>query len=144
MTDNAIISANNAIAIPTQNSEAGASYCSIVPTGDRTNDAKIFAALNNPEYRIADYINKKIAVENFLIEIQEILNDETGEIERAPRVVLIDEKGKAYQSVSVGMLNAVKNAVQVFGMAPWEPALQVEIKQRPTKSGSMLTFDVVG
>ena len=130
------------LAATTEN--VGQTVCSIAPTGNRKEDARIFSALNNPEFRLANYINKKIAVTDVLIEIREFLNEESGEIETAPRVVLIDEDGKAYQAVSKGLFNAVKNAYQVFGAAPWNPALEIEVKQVPVGKGSMLTFDVVG
>lgn len=126
------------------NENIGQTVCSITPTGNRKEDARIFAALNNPGCRIADFINKKIKVANVLIEIREIFNEESGEIETVPRVVLIDDDGKAYQAVSIGIFNAVKNAYQVFGAAPWEPALEIEIKQVSVGKGSMLTFDVLG
>lgn len=135
----------NTLAMVSATSEnVGQTVCSITPTGNRKEDARIFSALNNPEYRIANFINKKIAVTDVLVEIRELLNEESGEIETAPRVVLIDEDGKAYQAVSKGIFNAVKNAYQVFGAAPWEPALEIEIKQVAVGKGSMLTFDVVG
>lgn len=134
----------NALATVSATAEnVGHTVCSITPTGNRKEDARIFSALNNPEYRIANFINKKIAVTDVLVEIRELLNEESGEIETAPRVVLIDEDGKAYQAVSKGIFNAVKNAYQVFGAAPWEPALEIEIKQVAVGKGSMLTFDVV-
>ena len=122
----------------------GKMVCSIKPSGDRKEDAKIFAALNNPEFRISNFINKKIKVQNVLVEIREILDEDTGEIETAPRVVLISDDGKAYQAVSKGIFNAVKNAFEVFGAAPWDPALEIEVKQVPVGRGSMLTFDVIG
>lgn len=135
----------NALATVNATAEnVGQTVCSITPTGNRKEDARIFSALNNPEYRIANFINKKIAVTDVLVEIRELLNEESGEIETAPRVVLIDEDGKAYQAVSKGIFNAVKNAYQVFGAAPWDPALEIEIKQVAVGKGSMLTFDVVG
>ncbi len=135
----------NALAKLAATSEnVGQTVCSIAPTGNRVEDAQIFAALNNPEYRVANFINKEIAVANVLIEIRELLNEETGVIETAPRVVLIDKDGKAYQAVSKGIFNAVKNAYQVFGPAPWEPPLKIEVKQVAVGKGSMLTFDVIG
>ena len=135
----------NALAtIAPTNENIGKMVCSIQPTGNRKEDAKIFAALNNPEYRIANFINKTLKIANVLVEIREILNEDTGEIETAPRIVLISEDGKAYQAVSKGMFNAVKNAFEVFGPAPWESPLEIEIKQIPVGRGSILTFDVIG
>lgn len=136
---------NNALAKLAVSSETvGQTVCSIQPTGNRKEDARIFSAMNNPEFRIANFINKKICVTDVLVEIREILNEDTGEIETAPRVVLIDEDGKAYQAVSKGIFNAVRNAFNVFGAAPWDPALEIEVKQVAVGKGSMLTFDVVG
>ena len=121
----------------------GASYCSIkADPADRDAAGRVFNALNNPEHRVADFINKKISVKDVLVEIAEVVNEDTGEVEQAPRVVLIDEKGEAYQSVSVGMFTAVKNAIKVFGAPTWEPPLGIVIKQKAVGKGSMLTFDI--
>ena len=116
-------------------------YCS-VKGGDRATKAKVYNAMNNPEHKVGDMINKTINVKDVLVEIIELANEETGEIEEAPRVVLIDDKGQAYQAVSQGIFSAVKNAIQVFGAPTWEEPLPCLIKQVPVKSGSMLTFDI--
>lgn len=119
----------------------GASYCSInIDSEDRATAAKVYNALNNPEGRISDMINKDIAVKDVLIEITEVVNAETGATEQAPRVVLIDEKGKAYQSVSVGMYGAVRNLVKIYGEPTWEPPITCTVIQKKTGKGSMLTL----
>lgn len=123
--------------------EPGTMFCSIERDGNRESDAKIYNALNNPAGRIADLINKTIPVQDFLVELREIVNEETGELDRVPRVVLITPDGIGYQALSKGMFGAIRNAVISFGPAPWKPALDMEIKQIPTKNGSMLTADVV-
>lgn len=139
---------NNKLAIATINNIAaapvGSMVCSIKPDGNRATAAKIYAAMNNPEFRLADFINKKIKVTDYLIEITEIANEETGELSQVPRVVLIAEDGKSYQATSYGIANSVRNLVQAVGAAPWAPALEVEVKQRPTKRGSMLTLALIG
>lgn len=123
--------------------DAGTMLCTIAADpSDRETMAQIFKALNDPTHRVADYINKEIPVENILIEAADILDDETGEISRVPRVVLITPEGESYQAVSMGMFNAVKNAFRCYGQAPWKPALTFAIKQKPVKNGSMLTADV--
>ena len=140
MTDN-----TNALAtVAATQDNIGKMVCSIKPTGNRKEDAKIFASLNNPEFRLANFINKTLKIQNVLVEIFEIMDVETGEIDTAPRVVLISEDGKAYQAVSKGIFNAVKNAYEVFGQAPWDPPLEIEVKQIAVGKGSMLTFDVQG
>lgn len=122
----------------------GASYCSIQADGDRKSAAKVYNALNNPDDRIANMINQDIPVTDVLIEVTEIVNDETGDVSTVPRVVLIDDKGKTYQAVSLGMFNAVKNAITVFGAPTWQPPLVFTIKQKPVRNGSMLTAEIKG
>lgn len=122
--------------------EAGATFCSIVNDGTRENASKFYNAMNNPEFRVADFINKVIRVKDVLVEIRDLINEETGEVDRVPRVVLIDDEGKGYQATSKGIYGAVKNAYIAFGSAPWDEPLEFTIKQRPTKNGSMLTADI--
>ena len=123
--------------------ESRSSYCSI-KGGDRKTKAKLYNASNNPEHKVGDFINKTIKVKDVLVEVINIADEETGEVETAPRVVLIDDKGKAYQAVSTGIFNAVKKAISIFGEPTWEEPLEVTIKQIPVgKGNSMLTFDVV-
>ena len=118
----------------------GASWCSINADGDRDKAKKIYNALNNPDERVANMINKKILLTDVLIEIRDIVDEETGIIEQVPRVVLIDADGKSYQATSVGMFNAIVNLINAFGEPTWAEPLEVEVKQVPTKRGSMLTL----
>lgn len=128
-------------------------YCS-VQGGDRKTKALIYNAANNPEHKVADFINKTIMVKDILVEMIELpktdgkdneILDENGQpiLEVAPRIVLIDDKGKAYQAVSAGMLSAIKRAIQIFGSPTWDEPLPMLIKQVSVKNGSMLTVDVV-
>lgn len=127
------------------NADAGTTYCSIqAQPSDRDAATKVYNALNDPDHRINDFINKDIMVTDVLIEMVELANEDTGIVDKCPRVVLIDENGESYVSVSVGMLNSVKNAMLCFGEAPWTPALVFSIVQKPTKNGSMLTAKVHG
>ena len=116
-------------------------YCS-ANGGTAEEKKKVFNALNNPKYKVQDFINKKIKIKDVLIEAIDIVDDETGEIDTCPRVVLIDEKVEGYQAVSMGIYGAIKNLKQVFGAPTWEPALECEVKQVQVKNGSMLTLEV--
>ena len=116
-------------------------YCS-VQGGDRKTKALVYNASNNPEHKVADFINKTINVKDVLVEIIQVENEETGELEEAPRVVLIDDKGAAYQAVSAGMFSAIKKAIQIFGQPTWDEPLPMLIKQVSVKRGSMLTAEV--
>lgn len=138
---NEIVAVGN-VDLATELSENATSIFCSVKGGDRKSKAKVYNAINNPEHKVADFINKVIMVKDVVVEEITLENEETGEFETAPRVVLIDDKGKAYQAVSAGMFNAIKNAIQVFGAPTWEEPLPMLIKQISVKNGSMLTVDI--
>ena len=115
-------------------------YCS-VQGGSREQKALIYNAATNPQHKVADFINKTILVKDVLIEIINIENED-GTVSEAPRVVLIDAEGEAYQAVSAGMLNAIKRAIQIFGAPTWDEPLPMLIRQVSVKNGSMLTIEV--
>lgn len=116
---------------------------------DRAASVRVFNAMNNPTDRVANHINEVIEVQDYLIEMSEIEDTDAygnglGSYSIVPRVVLVTPDGTSYQAVSYGIANAVRNVVVVCGDAPWQPPVQLKIKQIPTKRGSMLTVDMVG
>ena len=116
---------------------------------DRAASVRIFNAMNNPNERVSNHINETIKVQDYLIEMTQIEDTDSygnglGSYSVVPRVVLVAPDGTSYQAVSYGIANAVRNVVVVCGDAPWNPAVQLKIKQVPTKRGSMLTVDMVG
>ena len=130
--------------------QAGAMITSLeAKPGDRAAAVKMFNAMNNPSEKVSSHINEVIEVSDFLIEManieqQDAYGNPTGEIDTVPRVVLISPDGTAYQAVSKGMANVVRNCTQSAGPAPWNPPVQLKIKQVPVGRGSMLTADMVG
>ena len=120
---------------------AASMFCSI-QGGTKEAKVAVFNASNNPDHKVGDYINKIIVVKDVLAEQIELTNEETGEVEPAVRVVLIDVKGESYQAVSMGIFNALKKAIAIFGSPTWEDGLKCLIKQVSVGKGSMLTFDV--
>lgn len=131
-------------------SNAGAMVTSLrANPNDRKESVRIFNAMNNPNERISEHINETIKVQDYLIEMTQIEDTDQngnglGTFQNVPRVVLVSPDGTSYQAVSFGIANAIRNVVIVCGNAPWKPAVQLKIKQVPTKRGSMLTVDMVG
>ena len=157
MTENTELAVNTKndkiIPITIQNiigQQAGAMITSLqAKPGDRAAAVKMFNAMNNPSEKISSHINEVIEVSDFLIEMisieqQDVYGDLTGEIGTVPRVVLISPDGTSYQAVSKGIANVVRNCTQSAGPAPWNPPVQLKIKQVPVGRGSMLTADMVG
>ena len=116
---------------------------------DRAASVRIFNAMNNPTDRVASHINETIEIQDYLVEMTEIEDTDSygnglGTFSVVPRVVLVAPDGTSYQATSYGIANAVRNVVMVCGDAPWNPPVQLKVKQVPTKRGSMLTVDMVG
>ena len=128
----------------------GAMVTSLVAAeGDRAASAKIYNAMNNPTGKVSEHINETVEIRDYLIEQCEIEEVDsygigTGKWSVVPRTVLITAEGEAYQATSFGIANAVRNLVAACGNAPWEPSLQLKVKQVPTKAGSMLTLEMLG
>lgn len=132
------------------NASVGAMITSLrANPNDRAASVRVFNAMNNPSDRVANHINETIEVQDYLIEMTEIEDTDAygnglGSYSTVPRVVLVAADGTSYQAVSYGIANAVRNVVVVCGDAPWQPPVQLKIKQVSTKRGSMLTVDMVG
>ena len=146
MSDNTVLATVQSVT----NQGAGAMVTSLTANqGDRAAAARVFNALNNPSEKVSNHINEVIEVRDYLIEMvemekQDAYGNGTGEYEVVPRVVLISPDGTAYQAVSRGMANCLRNLIGCVGNAPWEPAISLKVKQISVGRGSMLTAEMVG
>lgn len=103
----------------------------------------LFNAMNNPQKRVADMIGKEIAIRDVFVESVDMVNEETGEITIAPRIVLVDTKGVSYQCVSTGIFSALKKMFQIFGMPTWENGIKTEVAQIQKGKRNILTLRVI-
>lgn len=118
------------------------SFCSLIAKTD-TDRAILFKAMNNPEHRLSDFINKTIRVKDIFCEVVTCHNRETGEATKCPRIVLIDNNGKGYQCVSLGIFSAVKKLFQIFGNPTWDKPIPLTVVQVTKGERKMLTLDIV-
>jgi hypothetical protein len=118
------------------------SFYSIKPT---TVEGKIalFNAINNPDKRLADFINMEISVKDVLVEIVELESEQTGQLEKCPRIILIDTKGVSYQCVSVGIMSGLKRIFKLFGEPTWTTPVKVRVKQITKGEKKMLSLEVI-
>lgn len=116
-------------------------FCSIVA---ETPEAKalVFNAMNNPDTRIGDCINMTIMAKDLFCEVVTCVNRETGEANQCPRIVIIDDKGKGYVAVSLGVYNAIKKIIAIYGAPTWDKPIPLEVKQISKGDRKILTFNV--
>lgn len=105
--------------------------------------ARLFNSMNNPDKRLADFINKVINAKDLYVEVVNCTNQETGEVTACPRIVIIDDKGTSYQCVSVGIFSALKKCIQIYGAPTWETPVKLEVVQITKGNRKMLTLNVV-
>lgn len=118
--------------------EAG--FCSM-QAEDNQSRVTLFNACSNPE-KISSMIGKQIKMIHFFVEVIQTVSEQSGEMVNVPRVVIIDEKGKGFQGVSLGLYNSVKRIVTMFGLpSTWEKPHTVEVQQIELKQGR--TFNLL-
>lgn len=108
-----------------QSSEA--IFCSL-DNSTREGAIKMYNALNAPAGRVGELIGKTILVSDVIVEPISLTNED-GSTSETVRLALITPEGKAYTCVSVGIYNAVKKLIAVFGLPTWADPLPLEVKQ---------------
>lgn len=117
-----------------------AGFCSMTAE-DNQSRVTLFNACSNPD-KISSMIGKQIKMIHFFVEVIQTVSEQSGELVNVPRVVIIDEKGKGYQGVSIGLYNSVKRIVSMFGMPEtWDKSHTVEVQQIELKQGR--TFNLL-
>lgn len=122
-------------------SNRSTTFCSMVANTPKEK-AMLFKAMNNPEKRLGDCINMTIQAKDMFCEVVTCINQQTGEKQDCPRIVIIDKDGIGYQAVSLGVYSAVKKIFSVFGLPTWEEPLPLTVKQITKGDRKLLTFDV--
>lgn len=102
----------------------------------------LFNAMNNPDERLSDCVNKIIKIKDVYCETVQMVNEQTGEVTEAPRIVLIDVDGKSYQSVSSGVYNSLKKLMQIYGVPTWDEPIAVIPKQLTKGSYKIMTLSL--
>lgn len=140
---NALVVADDSGIVGELTGKVSAPYTSL-PMESESDRKKVYNVTSNPTYRLRDYVGKIINLKDVYAEQIELANDETGEINVAPRIILIDDKGVSYASVSKGVFSSLKKIFALFGTPDqWAKPLKVEVKQVSSKEKVTLTLTLV-
>lgn len=123
-------------------SQNGSQAYSSMRSGTVKEKAALYNAMSNPDHKVGDYINKTLVIKDIYVESIELTDEETGEVQIAPRIVLIDKDGVTYQAVSKGVFNALSRLIQTFGEPTWEEGLPCIVRQISLGRNQMLTLEV--
>ena len=130
-------------AIASLNDPKSAFYSSLKGADFETK--KIIAKAQTTSEPIDLYLNETILLTNVIVVPVDLLNKETGEINKAPRVILIDAENKAYHGTSIGLMTAVKNLFSTLGEpSEWpEPVALKVVEQKGNNGFKFFTFNLV-
>lgn len=106
---------------------------------DMKSKVRLFNAMNQPNYKVSDMINKKIKLKDVIL-MNVTMEGEDGEQDTGIRSVLIDADGNAYNATSNGIFSSLTNLYMIFGTLHFEDPLEIMISQIPTKRGSTLSI----
>lgn len=124
---------------------ATVSYCSMAAD---TIDDKIRAynAMTNASESLADHINEEIVLRHVFVEAINCLNEQTGEVNVCPRIVLISPDGTSYQAVSQGVYGSLKTIFKIFGTPDtWLFGIRCKVKRVKTRKGFFTnTLEIIG
>lgn len=124
--------------------EAAADTYISFPMTDPASRIAAYNAINNPDAKVADMINKTIALKDVVMIPVTLVNDETGEVENAMRSILVDADGTTYTATATGIFNSLKNIYLIFGTLHFDNPVTVEVNQVATKRGNTLTLKLIG
>ena len=99
-----------------------------------------YNAVSQPDISLKECVNIPIAMTHVSIEVCEVHSEQNGDV-IAPRIVIMDEDGKSYQAVSVGVYQSLKRIFALFGTPnTWSKPLTVVPMLTSTKKGQVLSL----
>lgn len=97
---------------------------------------KVFELIQTSTGSLSDLIGKRIAVQHIVAHSVEIVDQETGEVQDADRIVLVTPEGESYSCVSNGVRRSLQQIMALTNsMPPWDPAMVLDVKQKNTRLG---------
>lgn len=137
------------IANVTASLENAGMYSTVKGT-DEASRKLLFNAVNSAE-SISELLSASkdgftIKVSNIVIQQVDVANEVTGEVETAPRVIFIDDKGKAYSALSKGLLQSVRNIIGLLGEpSTWDAPIAFKVTEKKSRRGfRFMTLEIAG
>lgn len=82
---------------------------------------------------ISKNLDKVIQVRNIIVQQVEMLDEKSGELKAQPRVILVDEDGRAFHAISAPLFRDVENWLGMLGKpSTWKGALPVKVTKEGT------------
>lgn len=103
---------------------------------------KMFNAMNATDYSLSEHLEQHIKVVDYLIHDCEIA-DENGEKQETKRLVLFDEDGKTYSTVSISAYDSFGKIVTIFGEpSEWKGELSIKATEKKSRKYKFISLEV--
>lgn len=103
---------------------------------------KMFNAMNATDYSLSEHLEQPIRVVDYLIHDCEIADD-NGEKQETKRLVLFDEDGKTYSTVSNSAYDSFGKIVTIFGEpSEWNGELSIKASEKKSRKYKFITLEV--
>lgn len=107
---------------------------------DAATRAVVWEATTN-SVPLAENLNKKIELVNVVMQVIDMADEKTGEIQQVPRTVLLAKDGTAYHAISQGIFKSVENIFGILGMPDtWPAPLGVKALRQGTGTNQYFTL----
>ena len=106
--------------------------------------AVLYNALNSAGEKLSDYVGNTITVSNIILQGSTFTDEETGEIQKFTRLIMVGDEGQIYKTTSRGLVRAAVQLMQVFGTPnEWGQPLNIQIERVQLRKGFTYNFKVV-
>lgn len=103
---------------------------------------KMFNAMNATDYSLSEHLEQPIKVVDYLIHDCEIADD-NGEKQETKRLVLFDEDGKTYSTVSNSAYDSFGKIVTIFGEpSEWNGELSIKASEKKSRKYKFIALEV--
>ena len=117
--------------------KAGTCFSSIPMDGTAEQKKLLYRATNKPDFKVGDCIGKTFMIKDVYIEIQNEIDDVTGEVMGTyPNMIFIDEEGKTIQTSSRGIFAALRKIFNIFGSPTWETPIAMTFTEEKSAKGN--------
>lgn len=110
-------------------------FCSIPNDGSRASQVKVYNAINNKGDSLDDHKGEVLEIVDVACHPVTLLDENTGEVVNALRVILVDKNGKNYDAVSQGIVSSLQKVFAIVGQPSYNPPLKLKVVEQKTRKG---------
>lgn len=119
------------------------SVYSSIKGDDFASKTRVLTATTNAA-QLSDHLGETILLKDVVVQVIEVTNEVTGELEEATRIILIAENGDSFAAVSGGIFKALTNMFGILGEpSTWPNALPIQVVQEKSRNNAMHKYFTV-